>query len=226
MGVQPKWKRTPRNQLSTNQSTGSAWKLKNPRPVHVHPNWNGASSPRRVLACGRINGAGQALYHAYSVLLPVRHAQRLVIRCARPFVYICFIVPSQRHIPARLSRSQSCWFPWSTRSSSSPSSPSGTWSYSPPSFWRAVRRRLPKRRERNPPAPGAPSGWFVSSQLARSLATEAPPSTKVAREGIATPGQSTKHPSQLNHPCSHSQACMPSVRSMCSPPTQPGQPGH
>jgi len=62
----------------------------------------------------------------------------------------------------------------------------------------------------------------------RELTTTAPspPSTKVAREGIATPGQSTKHPSQLNHPCSHSQACMPSLRSMCSPPTQPGQPGH
>ena len=42
----------------------------------------------------------------------------------------------------------------------------------------------------------------------------------------ATPGQSTKHPSQVNHPCSHSQACMPSVRSVCSPATQPGQPGH
>ena len=65
----------------------------------------------------RINGAGQALYHAFCVLLPVRHAQRLVIRCACPFVKSFSIVLSQRHIPARLSRFQSHTIPTQTTKS-------------------------------------------------------------------------------------------------------------
>jgi len=206
--------------LAWNQSTGSARLLKpqsRPRP----PDWPGTSSPRRVLACGRINGAGQALYHAYSVLLPVRHAQRLVIRCARPFVYICFIVLSQRHIPARLSRSQSCWFPWSTRSSSSPSSPSGTWSYSPPSFWRAVRRRLPKRRNatrRRPARP--PAGLFLHSLL---VAWQPKPHLALRSPGRALPNmanQPSTPPNSTTPAPIHRLACPPCDPCASLPPNR------
>jgi hypothetical protein len=81
----------------------------------------------------------------------------------------------------------------------------------------ALRRKSPKLKL---------TTFFSVEAPCFTSTVPSPPSTKVAREGIATPGQSTKHPSQLNHPCSHSQACMPSVRSKCSPPTPPGQPGH